>query len=165
MVVSREQPAVCPKCGGAHFHQDEDVLDTWFSSGLWPFSTLGWPDKTEELDFFYPTSVLVTGYDIIFFWVARMIVFGMEMCIRDIPPPGGSDAPPDTNRLVPHPVPLGLCIIFMPRYQPAAIGAVRQADALCPVRQSSQIPVLQNCTRVQTSRYNWPSGGCPKQRP
>lgn len=63
----------CPKCGGTHLHQDEDVLDTWFSSGLWPFSTLGWPEKTPELDYFYPTSVLVTGYDIIFFWVARMI--------------------------------------------------------------------------------------------
>ena len=79
MVVAREMPKTCEKCGGTHFHQDEDVLDTWFSSGLWPFSTLGWPDKTPELDFFYPTSVLVTGYDIIFFWVARMITFGMEV--------------------------------------------------------------------------------------
>ncbi len=79
MVVAMEQPKVCPKCGSAHFQQDEDVLDTWFSSGLWPFSTLGWPEKTPELEYFYPTSVLVTGYDIIFFWVARMIVFGMEV--------------------------------------------------------------------------------------
>ena len=78
MVVAREDVTVCPKCGGKHMHQEEDVLDTWFSSALWPFSTLGWPDKTKELDYFYPTSVLVTGYDIIFFWVARMIFSGME---------------------------------------------------------------------------------------
>ncbi len=76
-VVSRETVTVCPKCG-APVRQDEDVLDTWFSSALWPFSTLGWPDKTEDLAYFYPTSVLVTGYDIIFFWVARMIFSGME---------------------------------------------------------------------------------------
>ena len=76
-VVARQEPACCPKCGGA-LHQDEDVLDTWFSSALWPFSTLGWPEKTEDLDYFYPTSVLVTGYDIIFFWVARMIFSGCE---------------------------------------------------------------------------------------
>jgi len=75
--VSREDLTVCPKCG-AKLRQDEDVLDTWFSSALWPFSTLGWPDKTADLDYFYPTSVLVTGYDIIFFWVARMIFSGME---------------------------------------------------------------------------------------
>ena len=75
--VSKEDITVCPKCGGK-VHQDEDVLDTWFSSALWPFSTLGWPEKTKELDYFYPTSVLVTGYDIIFFWVARMIFSGME---------------------------------------------------------------------------------------
>ncbi len=79
MVVAMEQPEACPKCGCQHFHQDEDVLDTWFSSGLWPFSTLGWPEKTAELEYFYPTNVLVTAYDIIFFWVARMIVFGMEV--------------------------------------------------------------------------------------
>ena len=78
MVVAREDVTVCPKCGSKHMHQEEDVLDTWFSSALWPFSTLGWPDKTKELDYFYPTSVLVTGYDIIFFWVARMIFSGME---------------------------------------------------------------------------------------
>ena len=78
MVVSKEDVTVCPKCGGTHIRQEEDVLDTWFSSGLWPFSTLGWPDKTKELEYFYPTSVLVTGYDIIFFWVARMIFSGME---------------------------------------------------------------------------------------
>ena len=77
MTVSREDPAVCPKCGGK-LHQDEDVLDTWFSSALWPFSTLGWPEKTEDLKYFYPTSMLVTGYDIIFFWVARMIFSGIE---------------------------------------------------------------------------------------
>lgn len=75
--VSRTDITVCPKCG-APVHQDEDVLDTWFSSGLWPFSTMGWPEDTKELRQFYPTSVLVTGYDIIFFWVARMIMLGME---------------------------------------------------------------------------------------
>ena len=77
-IVAESAPACCPKCGG-HVHQDEDVLDTWFSSGMWPFSTLGWPEHTKELEYFYPTSTLVTGYDIIFFWVARMIVFGMEV--------------------------------------------------------------------------------------
>ena len=78
IVVSREEPTACPKCGGTHLHQDEDTLDTWFSSALWPFSTLGWPDKTPELDYFYPTDTLVTGYDIIFFWVARMMFSGLE---------------------------------------------------------------------------------------
>ena len=82
--VSKETPNVCPKCGGTHFKQDEDTLDTWFSSALWPFSTLGWPDKTEDLDFFYPTSVLVTGYDIIFFWVARMIFSSLEQ-MKEVP--------------------------------------------------------------------------------
>ena len=77
MTVSREDPTACPKCGGK-LHQDEDVLDTWFSSALWPFSTLGWPDKTEDLKYFYPTNVLVTGYDIITFWVSRMMVAGIE---------------------------------------------------------------------------------------
>ncbi|MCX7714654.1 MAG: valine--tRNA ligase [Clostridia bacterium] len=76
-IVSKTDVDVCPKCGGK-VHQDEDVLDTWFSSALWPFSTLGWPEKTPELDYFYPTSVLVTGYDIIFFWVARMIFSALE---------------------------------------------------------------------------------------
>ena len=77
-VVAKEEPTVCPKCGGKKFHQDEDVLDTWFSSALWPFSTLGYPEKAEELEYFYPTDVLVTAYDIIFFWVARMIFSGIE---------------------------------------------------------------------------------------
>ncbi len=77
MIVAIESPSACAKCGSTKVRQDEDVLDTWFSSGLWPFSTMGWPDRTEELAYFYPTNVLVTGYDIIFFWVARMIVFGM----------------------------------------------------------------------------------------
>ena len=77
-VVSKEAPEKCPKCGCTHLHQDEDVLDTWFSSALWPFSTLGWPHETEDLKYFYPTSMLVTGYDIIFFWVARMIFSGIE---------------------------------------------------------------------------------------
>ena len=77
-VVAREMPEVCPHCGCKHFTQDEDTLDTWFSSALWPFSTLGWPDKTEDLDYFYPTDVLVTGYDIIFFWVIRMVFSGLE---------------------------------------------------------------------------------------
>lgn len=76
--VARQAPEKCEKCGSVHLHQDEDVLDTWFSSALWPFSTLGWPEKTPELDYFYPTSVLVTAYDIIFFWVARMIFSGLE---------------------------------------------------------------------------------------
>lgn len=78
MIVPREDPKVCPKCGSEHLTQDEDTLDTWFSSALWPFSTLGWPDQTEELKYFYPTDTLVTGYDIIFFWVARMIFSGIE---------------------------------------------------------------------------------------
>ena len=77
-IVSPTAPERCPKCGGA-VRQDEDVLDTWFSSGMWPFSTLGYPEQTEELRYFYPTSTLVTGYDIIFFWIARMIVFGLEV--------------------------------------------------------------------------------------
>ncbi len=77
MTVSKTDITVCPKCGG-RVHQESDVLDTWFSSALWPFSTMGWPDKTEELEKYYPTSVLVTGYDIIFFWVARMIFSGLE---------------------------------------------------------------------------------------
>ena len=79
MVVQRGgAPAKCPKCGGTHFRQEEDTLDTWFSSALWPFSTLGWPDKTPELEYFYPTDVLVTGYDIIFFWVIRMVFSAIE---------------------------------------------------------------------------------------
>ena len=78
MTVSKEDVHVCPKCGSKNVRQEEDVLDTWFSSALWPFSTLGWPEKTPELDYFYPTSTLVTGYDIIFFWVARMIFSGVE---------------------------------------------------------------------------------------
>lgn len=77
MVVSKEEPSNCPKCG-EKLKQDEDTLDTWFSSALWPFSTLGWPNKTEDLDYFYPTATLVTGYDIIFFWVARMMFSGIE---------------------------------------------------------------------------------------
>ena len=78
MTVSRETVCTCPKCGSTNVEQDPDTLDTWFSSALWPFSTLGWPDKTPELDYFYPTDVLVTGYDIIFFWVIRMIFSGYE---------------------------------------------------------------------------------------
>ena len=77
-VVAKEAPEKCPHCGCTHFTQDEDTLDTWFSSALWPFSTLGWPEKTEDLDYFYPTDVLVTGYDIIFFWVIRMVFSGYE---------------------------------------------------------------------------------------
>ena len=76
VIVSEEEPSRCPKCGSTHLRQDEDTLDTWFSSALWPFSTLGWPEKTEDLDYFYPTDVLVTGYDIIFFWVIRMVFSG-----------------------------------------------------------------------------------------
>ena len=78
VVVSKEAPTVCPKCGSEHLTQDPDTLDTWFSSALWPFSTLGWPDKTPELAHYFPTSTLVTGYDIIFFWVARMIFSSVE---------------------------------------------------------------------------------------
>ena len=78
MVVGIEAPETCPKCGGHHFRQDEDTLDTWFSSALWPFETLGWPEETPEYKYFYPTDVLVTGYDIIFFWVVRMVFSGIE---------------------------------------------------------------------------------------
>ena len=85
-VVAKSAPTVCPECGGTRFKQDEDVLDTWFSSALWPFSTLGYPDKTEDLKYFYPNSLLVTAYDIIFFWVARMIFSGIEH-MGDIPFP------------------------------------------------------------------------------
>jgi len=82
--VSRDDICQCPKCGSKNVRQDEDVLDTWFSSGLWPFETMGWPEETPELKQFYPTSVLVTGYDIIFFWVARMVMMGLEFG-KDIP--------------------------------------------------------------------------------
>ena len=83
-IVAREEPHACPKCGSSNLLQDPDVLDTWFSSGLWPFSTLGWPEETPDYKYFYPTSVLETGYDILFFWVARMIMDGMEF--TDQPP-------------------------------------------------------------------------------
>ena len=83
-IVAREQPDKCAVCGGGEFVRDPDVLDTWFSSGLWPFSTLGWPDQTEDLKRFYPTSVLVTGFDILFFWVARMIMMGLKF-MGDVP--------------------------------------------------------------------------------
>ena len=82
--VARETPAACQHCGSAELTQDPDVLDTWFSSGLWPFSTLGWPDKTEDLAKYYPTSLLITGFDILFFWVARMVMLGME-CMGEVP--------------------------------------------------------------------------------
>jgi valyl-tRNA synthetase len=78
IVVARETPAACPRCNSANLTQDTDVLDTWFSSGLWPFSTLGWPDKTADLAKYYPTSLLITGFDILFFWVARMVMMGLE---------------------------------------------------------------------------------------
>ena len=84
MIVARETPHACPKCGCTNLQQDEDTLDTWFSSALWPFSTLGWPEKTKELEYFYPTDTLVTGYDIIFFWVARMIFSGLEH-MKEVP--------------------------------------------------------------------------------
>jgi valyl-tRNA synthetase len=94
MIVAREAPTKCPKCGGARLEQDTDVLDTWFSSGLLPFTTLGWPEATRDLDVFYPTSLLITGFDILFFWVARMIMLG---CWFMMPPekparPGGQAA-------------------------------------------------------------------------
>ena len=83
-ICEKTDPAVCPHCGSKNIYQDEDVLDTWFSSALWPFSTLGYPDDTPDLDYFYPTDLLVTGYDIIFFWVARMIFSGLEH-MRKVP--------------------------------------------------------------------------------
>ncbi|HWB84693.1 MAG TPA: valine--tRNA ligase [Bryobacteraceae bacterium] len=83
-VVARETPRHCPRCNSSHLVQDPDVLDTWFSSGLWPFSTLGWPDQTEDLQTFYPTSLLITGFDILFFWVARMAMLGIEF-MGDVP--------------------------------------------------------------------------------
>ena len=83
ITVSREDACQCEKCGSRNIHREEDVLDTWFSSALWPFSTMGWPDKTKELDYWYPTTVMVTGYDIIFFWVARMIFSGMEQMDKE----------------------------------------------------------------------------------
>jgi valyl-tRNA synthetase len=82
MTVAREAPAICPECHSTELEQDENVLDTWFSSGLWPFSTLGWPEETEDLKTFYPTSLLITGFDILFFWVSRMIMLGVEMTGR-----------------------------------------------------------------------------------
>ncbi|MBI5351179.1 MAG: valine--tRNA ligase [Chloroflexi bacterium] len=84
MTVTREDPTQCAACGSKNIHQDEDVLDTWFSSGLWPFSTLGWPEQTPDLKYFYPTSYMETGYDILFFWVARMIMTGLEF--TEVPP-------------------------------------------------------------------------------
>lgn len=84
IMVAREKPEHCSKCGSASIRQDEDVLDTWFSSGLWPFSVLGWPEQTKDLDYFYPTDVLVTGYDIIFFWVVRMVFSGLET-MKEVP--------------------------------------------------------------------------------
>jgi len=84
IIVARETPTACPRCGSSRLTQDTDVLDTWFSSGLWPFSTLGWPDQTEDLATFYPTSLLITGFDILFFWVARMAMLGIEF-MGDVP--------------------------------------------------------------------------------
>ena len=84
MTVSREDPGHCSHCGGHDLEQDPDVLDTWFSSGLWPFSTMGWPDQTADLGYFYPTSLMITGFDILFFWVARMVMFGVEF-MRKVP--------------------------------------------------------------------------------
>ena len=78
VIVAREEPAKCAKCGCGELKQDPDVLDTWFSSGLWPFSTLGWPEKTADFQKYYPTSLLITGYDILFFWVARMAMLGIH---------------------------------------------------------------------------------------
>ncbi|MBI5282426.1 MAG: valine--tRNA ligase [Candidatus Solibacter usitatus] len=84
ITVARQDPDKCSQCGSSHIEQDQDVLDTWFSSGLWPFSTLGWPDQTEDLKTYYPTTLLITGFDILFFWVARMVMLGMEM-MGDVP--------------------------------------------------------------------------------
>src|SRR5579863_6106090 len=88
-IVAEERPSACPQCGGGDLRQDDDVLDTWFSSGLWPFSTFGWPDKTVDLEKYYPTSVLITAFDIIFFWVARMMMFGLKVNPRDAAGLGG----------------------------------------------------------------------------
>jgi valyl-tRNA synthetase len=85
VIVAREDPTECPKCGSNILHQDEDVLDTWFSSGLWPFSTLGWPQDTPDYRYFYPTSVMETGADILFFWVARMMMFGLDSPAGSLP--------------------------------------------------------------------------------
>src|SRR5450830_1305058 len=84
VIVSVDAPHVCPACGGSHITQESDVLDTWFSSALWPFATLGWPEQTASLTYYYPTSLLITGYDIIFFWVARMVISGLEF-MDDVP--------------------------------------------------------------------------------
>src|SRR6185295_11277314 len=84
VIVARVDPVQCSKCGSSELRQDQDVLDTWFSSGLWPFSTLGWPDETADLKAFYPGSLLVTAYDIIFFWVARMMMLGLKF-MNDVP--------------------------------------------------------------------------------
>ncbi len=84
ITVARETPATCPHCHATELEQDQDVLDTWFSSGLWPFSTLGWPDDTADLRAFYPTSLLITGFDILFFWLSRMIMLGIELT-GDVP--------------------------------------------------------------------------------
>jgi len=84
VIVAKEEPKICTRCKSTNIQQETDVLDTWFSSALWPFSTLGWPDSTDELKAFYPTSVLVTGFDILFFWVARMMMMGLHF-MGDIP--------------------------------------------------------------------------------
>jgi valyl-tRNA synthetase len=84
VTVAREEPKACPHCNASKLVQDPDVLDTWFSSALWPFSTLGWPDQTKDLEVFYPTSLMITGFDILFFWVARMMMMGLE-CMGDVP--------------------------------------------------------------------------------
>ncbi len=84
MIVAREAPSICPKCGNSSLRQETDVLDTWFSSALWPFSTLGWPEQTKDLKVFYPTSLMITGFDILFFWVARMMMMGIEF-MQDVP--------------------------------------------------------------------------------
>lgn len=85
MIVAREDPSECPKCASHNLKQDPDVLDTWFSSGLWPFSVFGWPDATPDFNYFYPTSVMETGYDIIFFWVARMVMDGLSLPESPLP--------------------------------------------------------------------------------
>jgi len=84
VIVSKETPSTCPKCGSGSLRPETDVLDTWFSSALWPFSTMGWPRGTKELKKFYPTSALVTGFDILFFWVARMMMMGLKF-MNDVP--------------------------------------------------------------------------------
>ena len=105
IVVARETPTKCPKCGGTRLEQETDVLDTWFSSGLLPFTTLGWPEKTRDQAVFYPTSLLITAYEILFFWVARMVMFGCQFMAGHQQNPALKQAPTTSNISCPAAVP------------------------------------------------------------